>query len=279
MTTSITTKDGQAVQFKALGFPGGERHVELSSNSDHTEFVFISARLKNSNDLMDLMLVVNALKHRFGSELAIDLELPYLPYSRQDRVCSEGQAFSLEVMVQIIKAMGVRRLITWDCHSSVGVDLTGAENISPVDVIRSNQNLVSLLQADETVLVCPDKGARNRCKEIKEAIGVPTMVSCTKQRDPDTGKITRTEVDTESLEGKTAVITDDICDGGYTFLKVAEQLKAKGVEKIVLYVTHGIFSKGLEVFDGLIDQIYTTNSFEHEACEKLIELNYTYQGE
>jgi ribose-phosphate pyrophosphokinase len=95
------------------------------------------------------------------------------------------------------------------------------------------------------------------------------MIQSKKVREPSTGKITRTVVLANDLSGKTAIITDDICDGGYTFIKIAEQLKEKNVEKIILYVTHGIFSKGLSVFEGLIDEIYTTESFKQTANKKL----------
>ena len=80
----------------------------------------------------------------------------------------------------------------------------------------------------------------------------------------------------ESLEGRTAIITDDICDGGYTFIKVAEQLKAKGASKVILFVTHGIFSKGLDVFEGLIDHVYTTTSFEHAPDPRLTLIPYAF---
>jgi len=83
-------------------------------------------------------------------------------------------------------------------------------------------------------------------------------------------------VKVDSLEGRTAIITDDICDGGYTFIKVAEQLKAKGASKVILFVTHGIFSKGLGVFDGLIDHVFTTDSFEHAPDPRLTVIPYTY---
>ena len=117
------------------------------------------------------------------------------------------------------------------------------------------------MQAKESVLVCPDKGALTRCKELQTTLGILNMVVCEKRRDPATGRITKTDVLVDDLSGKTAIITDDICDGGYTFIKIAEQLRAKNVDKVVLYVTHGIFSKGIGVFDRLIDSIYTTNSF------------------
>ena len=78
------------------------------------------------------------------------------------------------------------------------------------------------------------------------------------------------------MDGRIAVITDDICDGGYTFIKVAEQLKAKGADKVVLFVTHGIFAKGLDVFDGLIDHVFTTDSFEHAPDPRLTVIPYAF---
>jgi ribose-phosphate pyrophosphokinase len=72
------------------------------------------------------------------------------------------------------------------------------------------------------------------------------------------------------------VITDDICDGGMTFIHVAQRLKALSAERVVLFVTHGIFSKGLGVFDGLIDHFYTTDSFPHPADERITTIPYAF---
>jgi ribose-phosphate pyrophosphokinase len=124
--------------------------------------------------------------------------------------------------------------------------------------------------------VCPDKGARSRCENMATALGDRPLVYCEKVRDPATGKILGTDVHAQTLEGKTAVITDDICDGGMTFIKIAEQLKAKRADKVVLFVTHGIFSKGLDVFDTLIDHVFTTNSFPQVTDPRLTCINYEY---
>jgi len=150
------------------------------------------------------------------------------------------------------------------------------KNINPAEIIQSDAELLALLQDQNSVLVCPDKGAVGRCTDIKEQLNLNDMVLCEKRRDPSTGKIIKTEVLIDDLSGKCAVITDDICDGGFTFIKIAEQLRQKNVSKIVLFVTHGIFSKGLEVFDDLIDEIITTNSFTQTANPKLKVINFAY---
>lgn len=259
-----------------LNFSGGERHVQLPEFfASPVTPINVEARLYTSEDVIDLLLLVNALRYRFGSDLEINLLLPYLPYARQDRVCAVGQAFSLEVFAGLLTSMNLMGITVWDCHSDIGLQLTGAKNVTAEKIIASSSDLVNLLKAKNSVLVCPDEGAKTRCLAIKESLSLDVMIQCDKKRDPVTGKITKTEIECENLLGKTAIITDDICDGGFTFIKIAEQLKRKGVEKIVLYVTHGIFSKGFDVFDGLIDEIYTTDSFnQNRDITKLNVINY-----
>ena len=62
------------------------------------------------------------------------------------------------------------------------------------------------------------------------------------------------------MDGKDAIIVDDICDGGKTFIELAKVLKQKNVGKIYLVITHGIFSQGFEGLASYVSGIYTTNS-------------------
>ena len=277
MKTSITTPSNQLITVESMSFSGGERHIQLNDLPvDQPEQLKVKVIINSSDDVMDLLLINNALENHYGEPVLLNLEIPYMPYARQDRVCAEGQAFSLQLMSQLLKTMNIGYLVTWDCHSQVGIDLTGALNVSATEIIKTSEILVSILQAPDSVLVCPDKGALMRCKDLQQELDINEMVISEKRRDPSTGQITHTEVLVDDLTGKTAVITDDICDGGYTFIKIAEQLKEKNAEKVILYVTHGIFSKGLEVFDGLIDQVFTTSSFSQRENDKLTVINYQH---
>jgi len=279
MPILIQNQHGEYTEINTLKFSGGERHVQLEANTElNSDAINLKAFLRNSDDVMDLLMIVNALTHRYAEDTKINIEMPYLPYARQDRVCAEGQAFSLEVFTQLLATQNINELVVWDCHSKVGVELSGARNIEPADIIKHSDELVSLLNDENSVLVCPDKGAVARCTQIKESLGLTGMVRCEKVRDPKTGKIVKTDVLVDDLTGRTAVITDDICDGGFTFIKIAEQLKEKNVEKVVLFVTHGIFSKGLQVFEGLVDHIYTTTSFTHEPNSKLSVINFSHKA-
>lgn len=278
----ITTSScNQPIEVEWTTFPGGERHVQLNELNRSLSSVEITVQFQTSDDLIDLLLLANALRHQYGN-IAINLLIPYLPYARQDRVCAKGQAFSLEVVAQLINSIQPGRVTTWDCHSETGVQLLNAENVTPDRIISCSPDLVKTLQGKDTVLICPDNGAIERCKQIQTVFDINNVAFCEKVRDPCSGKITETRVDRTDLTGKTCVITDDICDGGFTFIELSRQLKSINARKIVLYVTHGIFSKGLRVFDDLIDEIYTSNSIQRSVRDlRLTEITYqpAAQGE
>ncbi|GHA71729.1 ribose-phosphate pyrophosphokinase [Formosimonas limnophila] len=275
---SITVQISNQIQIIAqfIGFSGGERHVQLTNLPEEpmTE-VLIRANVRSSDGMMDLLLLEDALL-RHSPDVQIDLELPYLPYARQDRVCATGQAFSMDVMAKLLHLHPKRQIAVWDAHSAVSLSLTQAHNVLPETIIAHSESLSTLLRDQNTVLICPDKGAVPRCEAIQKAFNTPRMVYCEKKRDPSTGRILRSEVLADDLSGKTAVITDDICDGGMTFIGIAQGLRALNCQRIVLYATHGIFSKGLSVFDGLIDQIYTSNSFIHASQPQLTQINFQH---
>jgi ribose-phosphate pyrophosphokinase len=276
MPISITDDCQRPIHASYLSFSGGERHVQLTLPETIPKRLTIRARLYSSDDIFDFLLTRNALMQKFWF-LPLDVEIPYLPYARQDRTCAPGQAFSLQVLGPILQpTSGSQRLAVWDCHSPVGLDLAHALQVSASQIALSHAGLNSLMRQPNTVLVCPDQGARTRCELMANALGQTALVYCKKIRDPLSGQIVRTEVDADDLAGRTAIITDDICDGGMTFIKIAEQLKALHVKKIVLFVTHGIFSRGLDVFDGLIDHIYTTDSFVQKSDPRLTCISYAY---
>ena len=258
------------IQVRFMGFSGGERHIQLTQLPPKTPLeLALRVDLLKSDDIMDLLLLDNALTAHYQQQIPLNLEIPYLPYARQDRVCAQGQAFSLQVMTQLLNLLNIKQLLFWDVHSDVALKLTGANQLSPVKIMQQSPLLIQLLTDPNSVLICPDKGAINRTLAIQQAFNIKTLIQAEKKREATTGKILKTVLHCDDLTTKTAIICDDICDGGMTFIKIAEVLKAKGAEKIILYITHGIFSRGLVIFEHLIDEIFTTQSFPQTKHPKL----------
>jgi ribose-phosphate pyrophosphokinase len=119
-------------------------------------------------------------------------------------------------------------------------------------------------------LVSPDAGATKKTLKVAQHYEGLKVINCDKIRDTMTGEITGTYVNWGfSMKEMRLLIVDDICDGGMTFIKIAEAVQKFKPKSIDLYVTHGIFSKGLEpLLDAGIRRVYTTDSFDqprHDA--------------
>lgn len=244
-------------------FPAGEISVGMELMGQPYSYN-VKAILKSSDDIMKLLMVADAIK-REGGEI-YKLEIPYLPYARQDRVCNPGEALSFKVFADLINGIGAVRVIGWDVHNPTlaGAIINNYEDISQTEILEPYRDLF------KGVTVCaPDGGAMKKAFDVSQMLNAP-LITANKIRNIRTGEIEKTEVN--QYVPYDVLIVDDICDGGRTFIELAKVLRAKGATRVELYVTHGIFSKGLEVFDGLIDNIYTTNSYCEIVPAKISKL-------
>lgn len=230
-------------------FPGGEVHVEVASNVMGRSPMWF--RLRNSDDIMRMLLTADAIKRR-GS-LLWDAVIPYLPYARQDRVAVEGEPLSIAVMANLINSCGFSRVALFDPHSDVSTALIN-------NVVVLDNKFVAFkawLAFKADAIACPDAGARKKIGALKFG----PVVYCDKKRDPKTGSLSGFEVHQSDVP-ESVLIVDDICDGGGTFIGLAQELRSKGAKRVGLFVSHGIFSKGLDCLrEGGIDHVFTTDSY------------------
>lgn len=252
------------VEWKNFVFPGGEVSVKLLQHSNLVERFAIRADIHSSDDVMTLLMLTDALR-RANRGTDIHLQMPYLPYARQDRVCDVGESLSIKVFCDLINSQNYASVEVWDCHSDVGTALlNNAVNIEQSTLLAEYMSggISGQRMSDEnTVLVSPDAGAQKKIYQVAETYKIKTLAKADKVRDPTNGQILGTTVHSDHVGTKDFLIVDDICDGGRTFTELAKVLRPLTNGRIKLFVTHGIFSKGLEVFDGLIDEVYTANPF------------------
>ena len=244
----------EEIESNSFLFSGGEVHIKLQGSADD---VLISTRLNDSNDIMKLLLSVDALRR--GGTKNISVFIPYLPYARQDRVMVAGEPLSIKVMCNLINSCGFEKVYVYDVHSEVSLALL--ENCELI----SNYSLVKEVLKDRTdyLLVSPDAGALKKIYKLAEALTyTDDIVLCNKVRDVSNGRIKQITVDQNDLQGKDCFIIDDICDGGATFVGVAKELKKRNAGKVSLIVSHGIMSHGETELVDWIDHIYTTDSIK-----------------
>lgn len=230
-------------------FPDNQPHIQLQNVAEGDE-VKVICSLTDSNLLLQLLQCANALDHAFARKC--EVHIPYLMGARFDRMMQTGDSFDLQVIANLINSCGFQKVILYDVHSDVATALIHRS------VNRNNRFLVETYKQKDAVLICPDAGAVKKIKHYLEwNKNITDVVYCTKSRDLSTGHLTLKVLEPEHCKGRNCVIIDDICDGGGTFLAIANQIESS---HLTLIVTHGIFSKGVEVLAEQFNEIITTNS-------------------
>ncbi len=245
------------ITFESFTFHGGEPHIKINPSFDTNESITITHRLNSFNDLGLLCTAVDALKRMNVKQ--INAFIPYFPAARQDRVMVAGEALSVKVYADIINALQFNQISIFDPHSEVTPALlNNCEVISNHDFIKK---VIETIGKD-IKLISPDGGALKKIYKVAEYLGGIEVVECSKSRDVKTGKLKGFKVYYEDLEGKDCLIVDDICDGGGTFIGLAEELKKKNAGNLYLAISHGIFSKGFDDLSQYFTKIFTTDSFK-----------------
>lgn len=251
------------IEFQSFIFSGGEPHIKITTNFDTTQTVCVTHRLNSFNDLGLFCLAIDALR-RMGVK-TINAFIPYFPAARQDRVMIPGEPLSVKVYADIINGLHLNKIQVFDPHSEVTPALlNNCEVITNYDFI---QKVIKNI-GSEVLLISPDGGALKKIYKVSEYLGGIEVIECSKSRDVKTGKLSGFKVYSEDLQGKDCLIVDDICDGGGTFIGLAEELKNKNAGNLYLAISHGIFNKGFESLS-VFKKIFTTNSFKDIENEKV----------
>ena len=246
-------------------FPNGESLIDSYNIRISDKENIIKLKFEGDSDRLHLIFLKSHLDEMM---VKCHLVIPYMPYSRMDR--TEGlRVFTLKYICKIINDLNFETVTIYEPHSDVTVAL-----LDRVKVVNKTKDLaeklIRSLENENLFLVYPDAGAEKR---YSKQIEYKNILTATKERDFKTGrikslKINRSaEIDNEFI----AIIVDDLCSKGGTFLLTAEKLKEIGAKDIYLVVTHCEDT----IFDGdilktdLIKKVYTTDSILSKNCEKI----------
>lgn len=265
--------------YSVMQFPSGEIQVTLHTNpSTRIHPIKIIGSILSSDHLMELLQLVDAIRSNWKCT-DLQLVMPYCAYSRQDRICNEGESFSLRVFAQLINSCNFTSVITWDNHSDVSTALiNNCSNLHVKDLLISKfyQTFGGVVQPIYNYLISPDAGSNKKVFACSQRFHIP-MIRADKIRDVSNGNIIDTQVfaTAAQLKNSTVLIIDDICQGGRTFVELAKAIKA--IEPsctIHLYVTHGFFNSGFnKMKEAGISQFITTTSVpQAHTCNELVIL-------
>lgn len=267
---------GAALDIEFSGFAGGERNVRIKGFKSPIKFgidlkegmpedkeLTIYAHVDSPDVIMDLLLFTDAfnrLGRGTGNQVKKTCYVPYIPYARQDRVMVPGEPLSAAVFGKLINMCGFDQVIVDDPHSDVA-----PSHINNVSIFEQYEMVLQILGPgffDDAVIVAPDAGAIKKVTKLAQKVNHSQIGVGTKHRNLLTNEITATSYSGPDVKGKRVVMVDDLGDGLRTFIELGRVLKAQGASEVVLYITHGIFSYGADICDGIIDEIYSAYPWE-----------------
>ena len=261
----------------AKTFSDGETQIEIHENIRNRDVFILQSTCTPVNDnLMQLLIIMDALKR--ASAKRITAIIPYYGYGRQDRKVKPRVPISAKLVADLITVAGADRVVSLDLHAG---QIQGYFNI-PVDNLFAAPLLLKYMKNlknqynDNLVIVSPDAGGVERARAFAKRLSA-TLAIIDKRRDAP--NVSEAMNIIGEVEGKTAIILDDMVDTAGTLTQGAGALKKRGTEKIFACCTHPVLSgPAIERLENSeIDQLVVTNTIPlngaSENCSKIVTLS------
>lgn len=253
LTINLIRPEESEVKFELTTFPDGEPHIKFEELNRKKSYAVI-CRITNPSELFVLMQVGNIL-NRQGVEF--DLIITYLMSMRMDRVINFEEAFSLEIVANMINNLHADNVYIFEAHSDRTFALIN--NSKPYTYLGGPK-----LEYKMDVICYPDAGACQRYKHNYKAFG---SIVLEKKRDlKNKGQIISLDIVEEPIEVydyQRIVIFDDLCDAGGTFVWSAKILREYYPNnKLCIYVKHLVNPIGLKNLAENFDEVHITDSYK-----------------
>ena len=257
-------------------FSDSETSIEISENIRGMDIFLMQSTYEPANEhLMQLLLMADACKR--ASAKSISAVVPYFGYSRQDRRPRNTRGpVSAKLVADLIETSGIQRLITVDLHAD---QIEGFFSI-PVDNIYSSQVLLSDIwrqRYDEPVMVSPDVGGVLRARAIARRLDNAGLAIIDKRRQAANKSEVMNIIG--DVDGKTAILFDDMVDTAGTLCNASSALKKNGAKKTVAYAAHPVLSgPAIErIKESDLDEVIVTDTIplseEAQAMGKIRQLS------
>ncbi|WP_022846996.1 MULTISPECIES: ribose-phosphate diphosphokinase [unclassified Desulfurobacterium] len=220
-------------------FSDGEIQVVLNESVRDDDVFIIQPLCSPSNDyIMELLLLADALKR--ASAGRITAVIPYFAYGRQDRKVNPRDPISARLLADIISVAGVNHIVVVDLHAK---QVEGFFDL-PVDHLEARPVLADYFlrlgfDEEDTVVVSPDIGGVARARNFAKVFNAPIAIIDKRRPKPNVAEVMNI---IGEVEGKKAIIIDDIIDTAGTIVNAAKAIKERGATEVYATCTHPVFS-------------------------------------
>ncbi len=247
-------------------FADGETYCRFEESVRGADMFIVQTAAKPiDQNLWELLIMVNAAK--LASAKRITAVIPLFFYARQDKKSRPREPITAKLVADVLQTAGVDRVLTMDLHAG---QVQGFFNV-PVDHMTAvpmfAQHVRDLGLGDDLVAVAPDTGRTKLAGKFAEMIGGGLVVLNKERPEHNVAKVTSV---IGEVEGKVAVMTDDIIDTAGTLCAGAEALKEAGATRVIACATHALFNgPALErIADSVFDRVIVTDTVPVDLLQK-----------
>lgn len=273
VTDYLETELGQV---KISPFSDGEIYVQVQESVRGIDcFIIQSTCTPVNENLMELLIVLDALKRASAGRITV--VLPYFGYARQDRKAAGREAITAKLVADLLTTAGAQRVVALDLHAP---QIMGFFNIL-VDHLYGSPVLLDYIRTlphKDLVIVSPDVGGVARARAFAKKLNDAPIAIIDKRRNPAMQNQSESLTVVGDVEGKVAIMVDDMVDTAGTLVKGAELLKKEGAKHVYACCTHAVLSgqANKRIDDSPIEKLITTNSIPHDpkiTSKKIVQLS------
>jgi ribose-phosphate pyrophosphokinase len=241
-------------------FPDGERYIRINGEVEDGIVVVQSTGFPHDENLLELFLILKTLKNMEIEKIKV--VIPYFGYGRQEKAFNKGEAVSAEVVSQLIEFSGASEVYCINLHDDGICDhfQVPAFNLSAIPVIADYLKD----KLDDPLIIAPDSGALGFAEEIANIMGCEYDYLEKKRISPE---IVETKPKNLDVEGREAVIIDDIISTGGTIINASQILKERGSSRILVSCVHPVLVEDslLKIFAAGAEQVIATDTLKSEV--------------
>ena len=245
-------------------FPDGESKITINHIPKKSIVVVVQSTYPPvDSNLLELLSIVSKVQ-KFSSK--VYAVIPYMGYARQDREFLGGEIVTIGVVGKLLKAAGVKKVLTVDIHSKMALKelKISSENVSAMDVLVK---YFKKLKMKEPLIVSPDMGGQERAKKFANLLKTD-FIALKKHRDRKTGKVNILS-DRVNVKNRDLILVDDMISTGGSIVKATQFLKKQKCRRVFVACTHALLvnDAAKKIKKAGVSQIVSTNTIPGESAK------------
>ena len=245
-------------------FPDGESKITINQIPKKSIVVVVQSTYPPvDSNLLELLSIVSKVQ-KFSSK--VYAVIPYMGYARQDREFLGGEIVTIGVVGKLLKAAGVKKVLTVDIHSKMALKelKISSENVSAMNVLVKH---FKKLKMKEPLVVSPDMGGQERAKKFANLLKTD-FIALKKHRDRKTGKVNILS-DRVNVKNRDLVLVDDMISTGGSIVKATQFLKKQKCRRVFVACTHALLvnDAAKKIKKAGVAQIVSTNTIPGESAK------------